>query len=38
MLIAGLIGSLSNLIAMSDNTKASSIIYEIKKKSISNYI
>jgi 2-polyprenyl-3-methyl-5-hydroxy-6-metoxy-1,4-benzoquinol methylase len=38
MLLAGVIGALSNLLAMSDNTKASSIIYEIKKKSISNYI
>lgn len=37
VLIAGLIGSLSNLYALLDYTKASSIIYEIKKKSVSNY-
>jgi SAM-dependent methyltransferase len=38
MIIAGVIGCLSNLIALSNRTKASSIIYEIKKKSKDQYI
>lgn len=38
MIIAGVIGCLSNLIALSNRSKASSIIYEIKKKSTAQYI
>jgi len=38
MIIAGVIGCFSNLIALSNRSKASSIIYEIKKKSTAQYI
>ncbi len=35
---AGVVGLISNLFAMKDATKASSIIYEVRKQSIQNYI
>jgi hypothetical protein len=35
MLVAGVIGALSNLFALKDTSKASSIIYEFKKQTSS---